>query len=65
MKCIRANKNATSNPSMVLGNRTKSALDLLLRSKRLAEVMKATTTLGERASERAGNVYRHNGCIHY
>ena len=45
MKVALANKKAAEQPEMRLGYRTQKALELLLTSKRLAEIMRATCTL--------------------
>lgn len=45
MKVAEANKKALTEPHMVLGNRTSSALSILLTSQRLAEITGAMVTL--------------------
>ena len=63
MKIALANKRALEMPEMRLGVRTQMALEVLLNSKRLAEIMRATCTLevSSRFSERCCEAFSAAG----
>ncbi|GMI14485.1 hypothetical protein TrVE_jg9754 [Triparma verrucosa] len=63
MKVALANKKALEMPEMRLGVRTQLALQVLLNSKRLAEIMRAVTTLevSSRFSERCCEAFSAAG----
>ena len=63
MKIALANKKALEMPEMRLGVRTQRALEVLLTSKRLAEIMRATCTLevSSRFSERCCEAFSAAG----
>ena len=63
MKIALANKKALEMPEMRLGVRTQMALEVLLNSKRLAEIMRATCTLevSSRFSERCCEAFSAAG----